>query len=205
MKNISIAILILILIVLAGGFLILMDEIRSVRQEIKNLSINTELFLNRANQIPEPITPKIQPNSSKDEEERLNEQSINTAILFKTESSPLLSPQAILTVSVEKVSKTTEGILSIKIKVFTTEAKSYSSLEPGNLFELVNLKGENQKPLKVRGQFDSMPPESAVSGEVIFKVPADQYKIILQISTDKGIKYYQFNFQTLSYEEAILG
>jgi hypothetical protein len=97
------------------------------------------------------------------------------------------------------------GIVRIYLKIYTNEAESYSALEPGNLFEIVDPGGQNQKPLNVKGVFDSIPPQSSVTGEIIFKILPDKKSVIIQIESKDGANYYEFNFENGSYKKAVLG
>lgn len=202
-------VLLLLIIVLIGGFYLILNNLQGVRQAVSNVELNLEILSSEFRGTPETVMPSGdgEATSTPAEEGQVWEGGIviPTAILFQTESSPLLSPTTLLTVAVEKVIKGEEGIVTLHIKTFTNRATSYSTFDPGNFFELLNPQGSNQKPLKVRGQFDSMPPQSAVEGEIIFKLQPSQIIVILQVDTNEGIKYYEINFITRTYKEAILG
>lgn len=130
---------------------------------------------------------------------------IPTAIIFKTKSSPRLQPQTILPVIIERVSKSKSGAVEVAIKVFTSEAASYSALDVAALFELVSLTDANARPSAVRGAFDSMPWKNAVAGSVLFAVPSGEDKVILQIVGSDGPLHYEFDFKTKTYKQVVLG
>lgn len=199
----------LLIIVLISGFYFILSDLQSIKRSVANLDLNFELLY--SNRIPESVIPGSAATSTEEEEREevgrkpLEGTRIPTAILFNKQSSPALSPQTLLTISLEEVVKGKEGVVTMRVKVFTSRAVSYSAIDLAGVFELVNLEGQNQRPIKVSGALDSMPPESAVNGEVVFKIPADQNSIILQINIEDGINYYRFDFNKKSYEEAILG
>ncbi|MCP6720367.1 MAG: hypothetical protein KJI72_03580 [Patescibacteria group bacterium] len=211
-KNLYLVLVIFILLVLAGFYLTL-SEIDSLRNDLTNL----ELALELSNEGNDVIGPKGAPfggeaTSTKTNEDALSQKEekliiIPTAIIFETLSSPLLSPQTKITVTVESVSKAENGTVSINIKAFTNEATAYSALELRDLFELLDLDagGITQKLVKVEGSFDSIPPKSAVSGSVMFKIEPAKNSIILQINYDGIIKYYELNFSNRTYKETVLG
>ncbi len=203
MKNKTTDLILLILIIaLLGGFYITLNEISKIEDSVNNLRTNIDLENN--DQV-------IAPNSTSTESESLtpvkeSDVVIPTAIIFQKKSSPLLSPQTDLTITIEKLVKEKgSGIVRAYIKAFTNKADSYSALEAGNLFEIINPSGQNQKPLKVTGNFDSIPPRSSVRGEVVFKISEEKSEIILSVESNQGKIYYQFNFKDQSYKEAVLG
>ena len=201
----------LILIVVLGGFYLLRIDIQTIDREIRDLELNIDLLYSEvAKEAPKAVTPKTDKKPGSETDEPIADipgdaTVIPTAIIFEAESSPLLSPQTLITITVERVVKKPDGIITIYLKAFTDKANSFSALEVGNLFELVNLSGSNQKPLRVNGKFDSIPPQSSVSGEVIFKIEPAQSTVIFKTDGEEGIKYYRFDFQKKSYEKAILG
>jgi len=207
-KSMGMKIIIAVIVIgVAGGFFFVLNEVSNLRQEVKNLEMNADLS---NNEITQPGVPSEKKEATStdvgttpiDEEDVI----IPTAILFETRSSPLLLPQTDLNVAIQRVSKENQtGVMRIYLKVYTSKADSYSALEVGNLFEIINPNGKNQKPLKVRGQFDSMPPESSVTGEVVFKVSPEQNSVVIQIESKEGITYYEFNFEEENYREATLG
>jgi len=69
----------------------------------------------------------------------------------------------------------------------------------------VNLEGENQKAILTEGQFDSMPPNSAVVGKLIFDGSPTTNTIILQVGYGENLKFYEFNFIKRTYKETVIG
>lgn len=206
-KSTEFTLLILVIVLVAGLYLV-MNNINTLQEQVSNLELNLELLSGELRKTPETVAPtkngdETTPPSSIGE--TTDGVVIPTAILFQTDSSPLLTPQTVITVELEKVSKTEEGVVTLFIKAFTNRAGSYSTLDPGTLFELLNFESANQKALKVRGDFSSMQPQSSVEGELIFKIEPAQTTAIFQLNTKEGIKYYEINFATRTYREAVLG
>lgn len=192
------AILIVVMII---GFYLVISNINQIEKDIKNIT-STQNNVGAGAVVPGNKATTTESNGSEVNKEST---SIPTAILFESKSSPLLEPQTDLNIAIENVEKFEDGQVNVDIKVFTNNADSYSATQPNNLFELVNLSGENQKPLKIQGAFDSIPPQSAVTGKVIFKVESGKDEIILQIQSNEGTKNYRFDFNKQNYQEAILG
>ena len=205
--NVGIMFSVLILVCIVGFFFVL-SKLQIIQDEVRNVALNLDIFSSGITSIPETVTPASdEATTTLAEPRRTYEGSvvIPTAILFQIESSPLLSPTTQLTVSVEKVSKAKDGFLTLHIKTFTNRATSYSAFDPGNFFELVEPSRSNQKPVRVRGAFDSMPPQSAVEGEVVFKIDSGQTEAVLKVDSGNGGTYYEFDFTNGTYKEAILG
>lgn len=210
MENKSTDLILLILIVsLVGGFYLTIGEISSLKQSVNNLEMNLELGDTGSESGQPTVTPGEKATSTEGDEltpVKKGDAVVPTAILFYAESSPLLSPQTDIAVAVQRVVKEKEsGVIRLYLKAYTNNAESYSALDPGNLFEIVDPTGQNQKPLQVNGRFDSIPPQSFVTGEVIFKVSPDKNSVIIKISSKEGDTYYKFNFEEKSYEETALG
>lgn len=208
MDNISTnLILVLVIILMTVGFFFTLNRVQSVENAINDLELNMDLLNETFNENIAIVTPSSKSTSTKSESSEItvNGNNIPTAIIFEAKSSPLLSPQTNLKVIVEEVSKNKEGTVMVGIKVFSDKAESYSAFNPSNFFELVDLEVGNQKPLKVQGSFDSIPPKSVVKGKIIFKTSAENDEIILQVNLKNEINYYKFNFNKGTYEETILG
>jgi hypothetical protein len=180
-----------------------LNYISKLEDRIEEIEMNTKLNNNNNND-------NLNVSNNEESEEltpvKENDDVISTAIIFKTQSSPLLLPQTEITISVEKIVKEKEtGIIKFYIKAFTNETDSYSALEPGNLFEIINPDGKNHKALKVEGSFDSIPPQSSKDGAIIFKLNENQNNFVISIDSKDEKKYYEFNFETNEYKEAVLG
>ncbi len=187
-----------------SGFYFIFDRISNLRDEIKNLELTIELLKKDLAIAPTETPPTNEPPANVPPPAN-QEITIPTAIIFEASSSPLLSPQTKITIAVENVSKAQDGTISVNIKAFTAGADAYSALEPINLFELVNFSGDNQKPLEVNGAFNSIPPKSTVSGNVIFKINSAQNNLILQIGETNSVKFFEFNFTRKTYKETAIG
>lgn len=213
-KGIYIVSIILTLFVL-GGFLLVFDTIGSIRGDVKNLESSMDLLVRWKSenekvvtQPTAPTTPEIGGVKNPPQEPETNtvpDITIPSAIIFETKSSMALLPQINITVTVEGVAKTSDGTIIVNFKAFTSQATGYSALEPRDFFELVSLEGENQKVIKMDGQFSSIPPKSASSGAVYFKVGPTQNTIILQIGAGENLKFYEFNFLKKTYKETVIG
>ena len=212
-KGPYIVIVIFALFVLAG-FYMMFDKNNTLSTDVKNL----ELQLALKNQTPaqeakeqdkSPIMPDhtseatTTPTPAPTPE--LQAIIIPTAIIFDTPSSPLLQPQSTITVTVESVSKTDDGTITLAIKGFTKNATSYTAFEPGSLFELLIPEGENQKPLQVVGQFNSIPPKSVSAGKIVFKIDPSLTTPILQVGSGDATTYYELNFTKKTYKETEVG
>lgn len=189
-----------------GGFFILLNKTAELQGNIKDLELQIKL----AEKAKTPVTPAVIPAPSSTPEPATNPPistgiSVPSAILFTVSSSPLLVPQAQLTATIESANLSTDGTLTFSLKVFTEKAGSYSALDIKTLFELVELTGENQKPTSVSGAFTSMPPKSSVSGSVEFHIQPAKESVILQINAGGDLKFYEFNFKSKTYREAIIG
>lgn len=213
-RGIYIISIILTLFVL-GGFLLIFDTIGSLRGDIKNLESSVNLVMKWKSenekivtQPTAPTTPETSGVKNPPQESETNtvqDITIPSAIIFETKSSAALLPQINITVTVEGVAKSSDGTIIVNFKAFTSQATGYSALEPRDFFELVSLEGDNQKVVKVDGQFSSIPPKSASSGAAYFKVVPTQNTIILQIGTGENLKFYEFNFLKKTYKETVIG
>ncbi len=191
------------LVIVFVGFYFMASEVGKLRNDVRNLEFALELSKEGGEIIgPEEAGGETVPTET---EGKLSV--IQTAIIFDTVSSPLLEPQTKITVTVESVSKAEDGEVSVNIRAFTSEAETYSALQPQNFFELIDLKadGKVMKPLETQGAFSSIPPKSAVAGKVLFKIDPAKNSIILQINYENAVKHYELNFVNKTYKEAVLG
>lgn len=133
---------------------------------------------------------------------------IPASIIFPAVSSPLLLPQSNLTITIEKFVKSpADDTITLNLKIFTNETFSYSALEISGLFALVDLeKGEMQKPARATGSFNSLPPQSATPGQIIFNLDETSKNIfILKIGADENAKFYELDFNKRMYRETSVG
>lgn len=206
------AIVIVFALLVLSGFYFIFDKIGNLRTDLKNSELSSQILEKRvsdfetANQNPagnNQETPSNPPPANTTIKNGVI--IINTAILFETQSNPILQPQTKITILVEKISKAADGTINVVFKAFTNDASTYSAIEPRDFFEIVNLNGENLRPFEVKGQFASIPPKSATAGEIVFKTEAAQNTLILQIGGGENIKFYEFNFSKKTYKETVLG
>lgn len=210
-KNIYAIIVVFALLVLAGFYLIF-DKIGQLGTNVKNLELTLAIIEKGAKgESPTPTPPETPPSNPpvsgppQQQPPSLESVSVPTAIIFQASSSPLLQPQVGLTITVDSVGKLSDGTVTVNIKVFNSEAQNYSALEPQNLFELVNVSGENQKVFGVNGQFSSIPPKSAVTGSVTFRISPTQSTTILQVGSGDNLKFYEIDFVKKTYKETEIG
>ncbi|MEK7464260.1 MAG: hypothetical protein AAB617_00590 [Patescibacteria group bacterium] len=207
-------IFIVFIILSIGGFYIVLTNLTTLKERVESLEISIELAehideLSPSTELPpnsNPQTPTIT-QTPKIVESNAQTASIPTSIIFKEQSSVALLPQSNLTVTVESLSRSSDGTVKVNIKIFTNEATSYAGVEPRYLFEIIDVStvGTNLKPVSEEGPFNSMPPKSSVSGSIIFKIPQTQNIIILQTGTGENVKYYEFNFLKKNYKETVIG
>ena len=168
------------------------DKAATPDQNISAATTNTPVTTSSAQQQPAPTQSDIIAK-------------IPAAIIFNTLSDPALQPQATTTITVESVSKKSDGTIQVNIKAYTPNASSYTAIDPRGIFWLVNLNGDNVMVSQVNGQFQSIPPQSSTSGQLILKPATDSDNIILQIGNGDAARFYQFDFTKLIYKETIIG
>lgn len=205
--------LFVILAVLLGGFYLILNNVSQLSDDVRSMEIAMHFFGQNNGGVDSIISEgqkkSVVLTSSTSTSVGLATDdiiTIPTAIIFQIVSSPLLQPQTNIPIIAESVSKKRDGQISVNVKAFTSEAEAYSAIELRDLFELIDLQGENQKPLQVTGGFSSIPPKSVVNGGIIFKIKPEQKTMILQI--DMGgdrVKYYEFNFEKKTYKETVIG
>lgn len=188
----------IILVVLAGGFFVVLNQLADIRGEIQMIQPGGVVL-----EGGELLSTSTETQDGAEDSSGLL---VPTAIIFTTLSSPALQPQTNIAVIVEGVSKGEDGQVLVRFKAFTSEASSYSALVVQDIFEIVDLSsGANQRPANVKGGFASIPPKSAISGTAEFRVSATQRSIILQVNAEGGAKFYQFDFEKRTYKETVLG
>ena len=192
-----------VLIIVVVGFYFVISELADLRSDLRNLELTLEIS-NKDNGIISEATSTESGNLSSQEGKV---SVIPTAIIFETLSSPLLEPQTKVTVTVESISLAEDGTVALSIRAFTSEATAYSALQPQNFFELIDLEagGKTIKPAKTDGAFSSIPPKSAASGRVYFKINPSLNSVILQINYENSIKYYELDFGKKTYKETAIG
>lgn len=190
------------------GFYIVFDKMSMLSSSVKNVELTLEMK-NQAVTTPQtPGTETISspiPTSTPPAEPEEGGIVISSAILFETPSSSALSPQSPLTVTIERATKLSDGTIRIGVKIFTAQASSYTAISFDDLIQVLNLDGNNQKSSQVIGSFSSMPPKSAVSGALLFKLPTDKNTFILQVGSGDTMKFYEFDFGKKIYKETVIG
>lgn len=213
-KIIYIIIVIFALLVLAGFYLVF-DKISGLRVALENAKMNYQLASQSANNAnpSSPSAPEAlsSPTSSTNNQNTLTDQpaangiAIPTGIIFTASSSPMLQPQASITVTIDSITQKSDGTILFSVKAFTDQSSSYSAIDLGDLMQLVNLNGDNRKANDIKGAFNSMPPGSAVTGSLSFQGSPNQNSIILQIGQDNNLKFYEINFLKGTYKETVIG
>lgn len=193
-----------LLILILVGFYFTLNKLNALDTAFKNLQSQNQLN-SQSNNPPSATTTPAQTNQSVPTVNNQNTTDVPTSIIFNASSSPLLTPQTNLTVTVADVAEAKDGTITVNIKVFSNEASSYSAIDISGLFQLIDLNGTNQNPLSVTGSFNSIPPQNAVTGSLTFKTDPQNKTIILQVGAGDQIKFYQFDFNNQTYKETILG
>ncbi len=190
-------------------FYIVFDQINTLDTHVKNVELNLELALKSdiATSTVSSTAPSLPASGTNNPP--ITEQGENiiipTGIVFNATSSPLLQPQATIVLIVQDVAKQADGKVFVHLKASTERAQSYSAIDPKDFFQLVSLSSENQRALAADGAWSSMPPQGTVQGTLMFQVDPSQTSLILQVGKGDAIKFYQFDFQTKTYKEVILG
>ncbi len=191
------------------AFYVAFDEISALDSHVKNVELNLELALKSdvATSTSSSTTPPASTGTTNNPPvvEQGGNITIPTGIVLNATSSPLLQPQAMITLIVQDVAKQTDGKVFVHLKASTEKAQSYSAIDPKEFFQLVSLSSDNQQALAVDGTWNSMPPQGTVQGTIMFQIEPAQTFLILQTGKGEAVKFYQFDFQTKSYKEVVLG
>jgi len=189
-----------------GGFLFILNKIGMLSTDIQNLKL--QLDISKSQVVPEPASTSTPVGESATSTSQNNEGvsvKIPTAILFETDSSPVLSPQTTLSITVQDALRNIDGTFTVDIKVFTSNASGYSAINPKDIFQVISFEGGNIEAEEVHGQFDSMPPKSATIGSLVFKTDPQNTNIILQVGKASQATFYEFNFAKKTYRETTVG
>ncbi len=205
-------IFVLFVLIALVGFYMAFDKIATLSTTVSNLELAEQIKdkSSAPSQNGAGTAVNIPVATSSDTREPAPTQSdvvakIPAAIIFNTLSDAALQPQATTTITVESVSKKSDGTIQVNIKAYTPNASSYTAIDPRGIFWLVNLNGDNIMVSHVSGQFQSMPPQSSTAGQLILKPDTDSNSIILQIGNGDMAKFYQFDFTKLTYKETVIG
>ncbi len=198
--------IIFLLLATATGFYLILDNLNELNTEMKNMRLVFQIAKNDAFEQSDLENGKEKEVSTEDVPVPIPEiKSINTSIVFSLESSPLLRPVTDLVFHVEKVFFNPQGLLQVQIRVWNNESSTYSATEPEEIFEIVRFESSNLNVKKTEGPFSSIPPGGEIRGAIIFSLPEKSSTFILQIKTKNDLRFYEFNFENLSYKEVVLG
>lgn len=189
-----------------GGFFFVLNKIGTLSTDIQNLKL--QLDISKSQVVPEPASTSTPVGESATSTSQNNDGTsikIPTAILFETKSSPVLSPQTTLSVTVQDTIRNTDGTFTVDIKIFTSNADGYSAVNPKDIFQVISFEGGNIQAEEVHGQFDSMPPKSATIGSLVFKTDPQNTNVILQVGKTSQATFYEFNFAKKTYRETTVG
>jgi hypothetical protein len=201
-------IIIVLAFLTAAGFYFLLEKFSTLREDFKNLEFSFELYKkeNAATPISQTANPPVN-ETVKTPEPSQESIVIPTAILFETNSSTTSETQIKFNVSVESVTKATNGMIEVALKVFNGNDQTYGRLDPVPLFEIIDLQNPSasQEPYKIEGSYDAIPPKSAILGKIFLKISAFQNTMILRIGEVETASFYEFDFQKKSYKEISVG
>ncbi len=210
-KSIYLIIVIFALLVL-GGFYMVFDKMSSLDADVKNDEMNLQLL--SKNTLPSsPAAPADQtPTSTLDNSQVQNNNIpassdiiVPTGIIFTVSSNISLQPQTPVTVTIDNITKKSDGTILVTLKAFTSQATSYSALDTTSFIQYVSLDSENQNPTNPSPIFSSMPPKSVSTGTVTFHVDPSKTDIILQTGQGDNPTFYDINFTTGTYKETVIG
>ena len=195
-------------IAVMAGFYFVFDKISTLSTEVKNMELTLQIGNRETNVIPTPTSTPATPTTPLPTSTPVvvsTDIVIPTAIIFNALSSSALKPQATTTIMVENVSKADDGTIALSVKVFTSNATSYTAIDLKDQFWIINLNGDNEAASRVEGQFQSMPMKSSITGKVFFTPTKERNSFILQIGSGDEIKFYEFDFLKKTYTETEIG
>ncbi len=206
-------ILVIFVLISIVSFYVAFDKIATLGTTVSNLELVNQIknkLSDTTTNTPAPSTAPATTDQSTQTSQLVASATdviakISTAIIFDVNSSSTLLPQASTTITIENVSKLKDGTLTADIKAFTSNASSYTAIDPKSLFWIINVDGSDELATDAKGQFSSMPPKSSVSVQVIFKPTSDRNSYIFQVGTGDDTKFYEFDFAKKSYKETIIG
>jgi hypothetical protein len=213
MKNeglIYFVIVILAFLVL-GGFYFVFDKISALDTDVKNNELNLQLLSKNSVPVSPTLPPNQTPTSTQDNPQNqdnipsANDIIIPTGIIFTVNSSPGLQPQTSVTVTIDNIAKKPDGTITVTLKAFTSQATSYSALDPASFLQYVSLDSDNQNPMNGSAIFNSMPPKSVSTGIVTFRIDPAKTTFILQTGQGDNPNFYQIDFIKGTYKETSVG
>lgn len=196
-----------------GGFYFVFDKLGSLSAEVKNNELNLQL-LSKNSGVTSPVStpPTLTPTQTNTQNQNTGNTSqtasditVPTGIIFSVNSSPTLQPQTSATITIESVTKKSDGAILLLLKAFTNQATSYSAIDPASFIQYVSLDSSNQTPTNVSAVFNSMPPKSVVTGTITFQADPGKNTVILQVGQGDNPNFYEINFGTGTYKETTVG
>jgi hypothetical protein len=193
------------------GFYITLDKIASLRGDVQNMGLSLEIMKQGGTPAVSPTTQQNPP--AEKQPAKQNEQApitsdgairVPAGIVYEIQPGTNPKISADVLVNVDGVSKDGSK-LAVEFKAFASETTDTISIDPSELVQIVKLDSENEKPSKVEGSFNAIPPNTAVSGTLTFTIDASDNTVILQVGIGDSAKFYEFNFLTKSYKEVAIG
>ncbi len=188
------------------------DKISSLGTDVNNNELNLELLSkNAGSPAPGQTAPTSTPSDNSQNQNNPNNSPaandivVPTGIIFTVSSSASLQPQTPVTITIDNVTKKSDGTILVTLKAFTSQATSYSALDPASFIQYVSLDSDNQSPTNASAIFNSMPPKSVNTGTVTFHVDPSKADIILQTGQGDNPNFYDINFTTETYKETTVG
>jgi hypothetical protein len=212
-KTIYIVVLIFAFLVL-GGFFVILNQVSDLKSQVRDNELNLQLISKNGVPAKNEATSTVSENENAGTPTQnqnnnplpvINDIVVPTGIIFTATSNASLQPQTPVTITIENVTKKSDGTIIISLKAFTSQASGYSAIDPVSFMQYVSLDSENQKPTDISSIFASMPPKSATNGTVIFRIDPAKNTMILQIGQGDEPKYYEINFTNGTYKETIIG
>lgn len=188
----------IVLLCMAFGFAYLYQQTKSLELQINNIELSKQY----KNEATTTLDIKIPDNNQDKESTENSSLNIPSAIIFETKSSPTLSPQASIVVTIESITPKAD-VLDINIKAFTSKASSYTALEMPSLITILQGDGAIIKSKSTSTVWKSMPPKSFVTGTLSFPKQKDQKTVMIRIDTGTGITFYSFDFEKKTYKEVV--
>lgn len=141
-------ILIIFVLISIVGFYVAFDKIATLSTTVSNLELADQIKSKSeetpATPIPAPATTNQQTQTNQPAGDATDViAKISTAIIFDVNSSSSLLPQASTTITIDNVSKLKDGTLTADIKAFTSNASSYTAIDPKSLFWIINVDGSD--------------------------------------------------------------
>jgi len=204
-------VIIILAFLVLGGFYFVFDKLSSLNTEVKNVELNYQLASKGSTPAPAPSatsTAGSQGTSPANQNPPVAGTSdivVPTGIIFTVSSTPALQPQSSVTITMDNVTKKSDGTIIVTLKAFTSQAGSYSAINPATFIQYVSLDSSNQAPANISSVFGSMPPKSVVTGTVSFQIDPSKSVIILQVGQGDNPNFYEINFGTGTYKETVIG